>query len=146
MDNVTFHCAASGKPEPTITWTRNGQNVGSGEYLSITAQTNLDGSLYKCTAYNGVGQPASATAYLTVLGMVLIIACKLQMYLYCRPKTIRISNYTRNTIFADVPSPWSIEGLFGGYLFCVCRANWALESCVGLLRFCSAYQMVATCK
>ena len=92
MDNVTFHCAASGKPEPTITWTRDGENVGSGEYLSITAQTNLDGSLYKCTAYNGVGQPASATAYLTVLGMVLIIACKLQMHLYRRPKTIRISN------------------------------------------------------
>ena len=72
MDNVSFHCAASGKPEPTITWTRDGQNVGiSGEYLNFTAQTNLNGSVYKCTAENGIGQPASATATLTVkaLGM-----------------------------------------------------------------------------
>ena len=73
MDNVSFHCAASGKPEPTITWTRDGQNVGSGENLNITAQTNLNGSVYKCTADNGVGQPASATATLTVkaLGMTI---------------------------------------------------------------------------
>ena len=73
MDNVSFHCAASGKPEPTITWTRNGQMVGNGEYLNFTAQTNLDGSVYKCTAENGVGQPASATATLTVKGLGMII-------------------------------------------------------------------------
>ena len=74
MDNVSFHCAASGKPEPTITWTRNGQDVGKGEYLNITAQTNRNGSVYKCTADNGVGQPASATATLTVkaLGMSIL--------------------------------------------------------------------------
>ena len=71
MDNVSFHCAASGRPEPIITWTRDGQNVGSGEYLNFTAQTNLDGSVFKCTAENGIGQPATATALLTVkaLGM-----------------------------------------------------------------------------
>ena len=71
MDTITFHCTGSGKPEPTITWTRDGQNVGSGEYLNFTAQTNLNGSVYKCTADNGIGQPATATALLTVkaLGM-----------------------------------------------------------------------------
>ena len=71
MDSVRFHCTASGNPEPTITWTRDGQNVGSGENLNITAQTNLNGSYYKCTADNGIGQPESATALLTVkaLGM-----------------------------------------------------------------------------
>ena len=73
MDNVTFHCTASGKPEPTITWTRDGQDVGSGEYLNITAQTTLNGSVYKCTADNGIGQPASATATLTVKGLGMII-------------------------------------------------------------------------
>ena len=73
MDNVSFHCAASGKPEPTITWTRDGQNVGSGEYLNITAQTNLNGSVYKCTAENGIAQPASATATLTVKALGMII-------------------------------------------------------------------------
>ena len=74
MDSVTFHCTASGKPNPTITWTRDGQNAGSGEYLTITAQTNLDGSVYKCTADNGIGQPAIATATLTVktLGMSIL--------------------------------------------------------------------------
>ena len=74
MDSVTFHCAASGNPEPTITWTRDGQNAGSGEYLTITAQTNRNGSVYKCTADNGIGQPASATATLTVktLGMSIL--------------------------------------------------------------------------
>ena len=72
MDSVTFHCAALGKPEPTINWTRDGQNVGNGEYLNFTAQANMDGSSYKCTADNGIAQPAaSATALLTVkaLGM-----------------------------------------------------------------------------
>ena len=74
MDNVTFHCAASGNPEPTITWTRNGQDVGKGEYLSITVKTELNGSVFKCTAENGFGQPASATATLTVkaLGMWIL--------------------------------------------------------------------------
>ena len=67
MDNVTFHCAASGNPEPTITWTRNGQDVGKGEYLSITVKTELNGSVFKCTAENGFGQPASVTATLTVM-------------------------------------------------------------------------------
>ena len=66
MDNVTFHCAASGNPEPTITWTRNGQDVGKGEYLNIAVQTSLNGSVFKCTAENGVREPASATATLTV--------------------------------------------------------------------------------
>ena len=73
MDNVTFHCTASGKPEPTITWTRDGQDISSGEYLNITAQTTLNGSVYKCTADNGIGQPASATATLTVKGLGMII-------------------------------------------------------------------------
>ena len=68
MDNVTFHCEASGKPTPTVTWTRDGLNVGSGEYLRFKVQAKLDGSSYRCTADNGIGQPAIATAYLTVLG------------------------------------------------------------------------------
>ena len=73
MDNVSFHCTASGKPDPTITWTRNGEKVGSGENLNFTAQTNLSGSVYKCTADNGIGQPASTTATLTVKGLGMII-------------------------------------------------------------------------
>ena len=73
MDNVTFHCAASGKPEPTINWTRDGHKVGSGQNLNITAQTNLSGSVYKCTAENGFGQPESATATLTVKAFGMII-------------------------------------------------------------------------
>ena len=69
LDSITFRCAASGNPEPTITWTRDGQNVAKGEYLNITAQTTLNGSVYKCTAENGIGQPASATATLTVMAL-----------------------------------------------------------------------------
>ena len=69
LDNVTFHCAASGNPEPTVTWTRNGQDISSGEYLNITVQTKMNGSVFKCTAENGFGQPASVTATLTVMAL-----------------------------------------------------------------------------
>ena len=93
MDNVSFHCTASGKPEPTITWTRDGQNVGSGEYLNFTAQTNLDGSVYKCTAENGVGQPASSTATLTLLGM-WILGYEMKLWTELMNKTYSKNSYS----------------------------------------------------
>ena len=66
--NVTFHCNATGDPTPNITWTKDGSPtvLYQGETYSISnIQRQADGD-YTCTAWNGVGQRANATATVAV--------------------------------------------------------------------------------
>ena len=70
--NLILICNASGKPKPSITWTK----VGSSDVLSTDAQLPIvnvsrpgtpDNMIqYQCTANNGVGTPATATVNVTV--------------------------------------------------------------------------------
>ena len=70
--NISLLCNASGKPEPTITWTR----VDSLGVLSKTPSLTIvnvsrpgtpDNMIrYQCTARNGVGRPALAFSNITV--------------------------------------------------------------------------------
>ena len=65
-------CAASGKPNPSIKWTK----VGSSDFLSnaslltvvnVTRPTTANCRIqYQCIASNGVGTPAAATASIIV--------------------------------------------------------------------------------
>ena len=70
--SITLYCNATGKPDPTLTWTK----VGSAGPLSNNAVLNT-GILnrndtinniiqYQCTASNGVESPAKAVANITV--------------------------------------------------------------------------------
>ena len=63
---VTFHCTATGNPAPTITWTQDGEDVESGEVLSLETSRNQSGE-YVCIAENGLNFNANASAVLDVL-------------------------------------------------------------------------------
>ena len=65
-------CSASGKPKPSIKWTK----VGSSDFLSnaslltvvnVTRPRTANSRIqYQCIASNGVGTPIMATASITV--------------------------------------------------------------------------------
>ena len=74
---VTLSCNATGKPEPNITWTRVWENgTDSGElqsedgYLVMADINRSSKGTYRCTAFNGVGEPDSQT-------VTVIVRCKL---------------------------------------------------------------------
>ncbi|XP_066298195.1 receptor-type tyrosine-protein phosphatase delta-like isoform X2 [Branchiostoma lanceolatum] len=81
---ISLVCEANGDPVPTITWTKGGGrkintssgtrfdvvlfNGGRGSVLRIDPlRTPRDDTAFECTADNGVGQAASASALLRVL-------------------------------------------------------------------------------
>ena len=75
-DNVTLSCNASGKPVPTITWTRNGSVLTSSvprisfgaesRVLTITSINRADKGEYRCVANNSEGNVTSDAATLDV--------------------------------------------------------------------------------
>ena len=74
---VTLSCNATGKPEPNITWTRvlrNGTDSGTLQskdgYLIMTNISRSSNGTYRCTAFNGVGEPVNQT-------VTVIVRCKL---------------------------------------------------------------------
>ena len=74
---VTLSCNATGKPMPNITWTRVWENAtDSGElpsvdgfYVISNTSRSYNGT-YRCTASNGIGDPAYQT-------IEVILECKL---------------------------------------------------------------------
>lgn len=79
---ITLYCNATGKPEPNINWTRVWENgtdseqlpVVDGGYVMSNIKRSSNGT-YRCTAYNGVGDPVNRTVN-------VIVRCK-----YDRVKT-----------------------------------------------------------
>jgi len=63
---ATFHCNATGRPVPKITWTKDGKTVSTESTLSFVADRNHSGE-YWCSADNGLNTTANASAYLDVL-------------------------------------------------------------------------------
>ena len=72
----TLNCNATGKPTPNITWTRVWENgtdseqlqVVDGNYVMSNIKRSSNGT-YRCTAYNGVGDPVNRT-------VEVIVGCK----------------------------------------------------------------------
>ena len=71
---VTLSCNATGRPTPTITWTKvedNGKDsapllpVVDGKYVLSNIQRSANGT-YRCTAHNGVGTPVNHTVSVKV--------------------------------------------------------------------------------
>ena len=65
---VTLGCNATGKPVPKITWTRVWENGTDSEelpavhgYYVIRNINRGSNGTYRCTAYNGVGDPVNQT-------------------------------------------------------------------------------------
>ena len=75
-DNVTLSCNASGNPVPTISWTRDGSLVSSGDQrisfeagnrrLTITNVSRADSGEYRCLADNSEGNDTSNATTLDV--------------------------------------------------------------------------------
>ena len=75
-ENAFLHCQAYGSPQPTVTWTKDGQSIASGGryymyqngtlIISNTQQTDI--SDYTCTARNGRSSPAQRLVRLSLQG------------------------------------------------------------------------------
>ena len=63
-DSVSLNCTADGYPAPTITWTKVFDNSSVSFPLTITGKQNE--GLYRCTADNGIGSPATEEVFITV--------------------------------------------------------------------------------
>ena len=61
---LTLNCSADGKPKPTITWTRVSDNTNVSKPLNVTRGKNEES--YRCTAYNGVGNPLTKVVKITI--------------------------------------------------------------------------------
>ena len=66
--NLTLYCNATGNPTPNITWTKDSSLtvVHQGETYSIVNIQRQAAGDYKCTAWNGVGEPRNVTSTVTV--------------------------------------------------------------------------------
>ena len=71
-NSITLSCNASGKPEPSISWTKVGASdqvlsQHSSLTVNLGSPENADNMIrYQCSASNGVGSPAVDTADITV--------------------------------------------------------------------------------
>ena len=79
---VTLSCNATGKPIPSITWTRVWENgADSGELPSmdgiyvISNTSRSSHGTYRCTASNGAGTPVNQSTE-------VIVECKLSHFLF----------------------------------------------------------------
>ena len=70
--NVTFHCNATGIPDPVISWSKEGSDIPvrhSAGVLSLTGVASDDDGRYICTAKNAAGT-STTSIELTVLGLL----------------------------------------------------------------------------
>ena len=63
-DVVEPICSAEGMPTPNTSWTRVSDNISVSFPLTITGKQDEGG--YRCTAENGIGNPASQVFYIIV--------------------------------------------------------------------------------
>ena len=63
-DVVWLNCTADGFPAPNITWTRLSPYRHVRMPIIITGEH--DEGVYRCTANNGIGNPATADVFVTV--------------------------------------------------------------------------------
>lgn len=73
-EEASFHCSATGNPNPKITWLKDGKTLITGNTLSFVAFKNLSGK-YWCSANNGLGLAINTSAHLTVQSKYEYISC-----------------------------------------------------------------------
>ena len=80
--SITIHCPTSGVPTPTVTWTKDGEQIpGNGRYtvqddgsLLISEASEEDNARYTCTANSVAGKvSASSTAQIVGKGNSMIL-------------------------------------------------------------------------
>ena len=76
--NVTIHCPTTGVPKPTVTWTKDGQEILNGDKYTMQVNGSLlinevdekDSARYTCTADSAAGKD-SATSTVQVVGKIV---------------------------------------------------------------------------
>ena len=63
---IVLSCDASGFPEPSFVWMKDGRVVSKSKQLNIQRSERSYSGIYVCTASNGVGKDKTAKAYVTV--------------------------------------------------------------------------------
>jgi len=121
---IAVSCDASGFPEPSVKWKKDGQILSQPKQLSIQTSDRSDTGLYVCTASNGVGQDKTAQAYVTVqypptikevtssaekswIGQTVALTCKSDgiptpTLTWYKPGGSRIKSVTATQITVDV--------------------------------------------
>ncbi|XP_020600917.1 peroxidasin homolog [Orbicella faveolata] len=91
--NLTLFCDATGKPTPNVTWTRVLKNGSDGDvvffgnpWFIVNISRTATGT-YRCTTYNGIGNPASHLLYVNVT---------------YQPKDVRLTTNTSRKVYAGV--------------------------------------------
>ena len=94
-ETVSLSCNATGNPEPTISWTRNGFPVNTRsnssisfsedkKLLTITTVNRTDSGEYRCVANNSIGNDTSNVATLDVqCKYSIFLETFLERYLQC---------------------------------------------------------------
>ncbi len=73
FDTVELSCVASGQPEPTIDWYKNGVSLNfRGNVFLIKEVTLSDRANYSCIAKNNFGDAPSNNAIINIEGKLLI--------------------------------------------------------------------------
>ena len=89
--SVNISCTATGKPNPEVSWIRNGQIKSSGRktaYLNFDQIKRTDDGLYTCTANNSAG-----TKYHKE---VLVVRCESRIIYY---QTLSLISFESNHTF-----------------------------------------------
>ena len=92
---VTLNCSAEGMPTPSITWTRVSDNSPVSFPLTIAGKQDEGG--YRCTADNGIGNPASQVVYVIVeseLMFFLNFPIKIKIDVYIISVALRKFNFS----------------------------------------------------
>ena len=63
---IVLSCDASGFPEPSFVWMKDGRVVSKSKQLNIQTSERSYSGICVCTASNGVGKDKTAKAYVTV--------------------------------------------------------------------------------
>ena len=75
--SVNISCTATGKPDPEVSWIRNGQIKSSGRstaYLNFDQIKRTDDGLYICTANNSAGTKSHKE--------ILVVRCESELLLH----------------------------------------------------------------
>ena len=77
---ITIQCPTSGTPTPTVTWTKDGQDISSGGKYTVQDDGSLlineadeeDTARYTCTADSAVGKD-SASSTVKIVGEIFTV-------------------------------------------------------------------------
>ena len=109
---VTLTCIATGNPQPTIAWYRDGSEIpGEGSPFLVIEEVELsDRGVYWCTAVNTEGSVSSFPAFVGVIGrcmdtywddmaMVSVHVCVDSMRISCRYQSVHLCYHNLKWFF-----------------------------------------------